>query len=128
MDGPLGSKHQTLVIIAWVDNECISCIMNYRSFVFREVFQNLKFIVSELIQLRKLLDSKAVFLLRQIWIFNYSFKSAAKIFSNENINTGVYVVFKTKRELICQNKLFLKYHFFITKIIWRTFDIIIDNP
>ena len=26
-------------------------------------------------------------------------------------NTGVFVVFKTKRELKCQNELFLKYHF-----------------
>ena len=31
--------------------------------------------------------------------------------SNENINTGVSVVFKTKRELKCQDKLFFKYHF-----------------
>ena len=31
--------------------------------------------------------------------------------SNENINTGVSVVFKTKRELKCQDKLFLRYHF-----------------
>ena len=31
--------------------------------------------------------------------------------SNENINTGVSVVFKTKHELKCQNKLFFKYHF-----------------
>ena len=29
----------------------------------------------------------------------------------ENINAGVSVVFKTKRELKCQNDLFLKYHF-----------------
>ena len=47
------------------------------------------------------------------------------ISDNENINTGVSVVFKTKRELKCQNELFLKYHFsgntsvyvFITEII-----------
>jgi hypothetical protein len=31
--------------------------------------------------------------------------------SNEIINTGVSVVFKTKSELKCQNELFLKYHF-----------------
>ena len=31
-----------------------------------------------------------------------------KNLSNENINTGVSVVFKTKRELKCQNELFLK--------------------
>ena len=56
--------------------------------------------------------------------------------SNENINTGVSVVFKTEHELKCQNELFLKYHFsghtslyvFLTEIIWRTFDVIFDNP
>ena len=56
--------------------------------------------------------------------------------SNEIINTGVSVVFKTKSELKCQNELFLKYHFsgntsvyvFITEIIWQTFDVIIDDP
>ena len=54
--------------------------------------------------------------------------------SNKKI--GVSVVFNTKHELKCQNELFLKYHFsgntsvsvFITKIIWQTFDIIVDNP
>ena len=53
-----------------------------------------------------------------------------------NENTGVSVAFRTKRELECQNELFLKYHFsgnaslyvFITEIIWRTFDVIIDDP
>ena len=34
-----------------------------------------------------------------------------KNLSNENINTGVPVVFKTKRELKCKNELFLMYHF-----------------
>ena len=41
-----------------------------------------------------------------------------------------------KRELKCQNELFLKYHFsentslyvLITEIIWQTFDLIIDKP
>ena len=44
--------------------------------------------------------------------------------------------FKAKRELKCQNKLFLKCHFsgntsvyvFIPEIIWQTFEGIIDNP
>ena len=55
--------------------------------------------------------------------------------SNENKNTGVSVVFKAKRELKRQKELFLYYHFsgntsasvFITEIIWRTFEVIIDN-
>ena len=34
-----------------------------------------------------------------------------KNLSNENINTGVSVVFKIKQELKCQNELFSKYHF-----------------
>ena len=33
-----------------------------------------------------------------------------KNLSNENINTGVSVVFKKKRELKCQNKLFFWKH------------------
>jgi hypothetical protein len=56
--------------------------------------------------------------------------------SNENINTGVSVVFKTKHELKYQKKLFLIHHssgdtmfyIFITEIIWWTFDVIIDSP
>ena len=44
-----------------------------------------------------------------------------KNLSNENINTGVSVVFKTKCELKCQNELFLKYHFSgNTKEFFRT--------
>jgi hypothetical protein len=39
-----------------------------------------------------------VFLLRQRWIVNYSVKSGSEILSNENINIGVSVVFKTTRE------------------------------
>ena len=54
---------------------------------------------------------RAVFLLSQLWIINYYVKSSSNNLSNENINTGVSVVFKTKRELKCQNELFLKYHF-----------------
>ena len=44
-----------------------------------------------------------VFLLRQLWIVNYYIKSSPNNLSNENINNGVSVVFKTKRELKCQN-------------------------
>ena len=66
-----------------------------------------------------------VFLQHQLWIINYYIKSLSNNLSNENIKTGVSVVFKTKRELKCQNELFLKYHFsgntsvsfFITEII-----------
>ena len=52
-----------------------------------------------------------VFLLCQSWIVNYFVKSQSYNLSNENINTGVSVVFKTKRELKYQNELILKYHF-----------------
>ena len=55
--------------------------------------------------------------------------------SNENMYTGVSVVFKTKHESKCQNELISKYHFsgntslyvFITENIWRTFDVIIED-
>jgi hypothetical protein len=76
---------------------------------------------------------KWVFLLRQLWIINYCVKSSS---NNENINTGVSVVFRTKHELKCHNELgFLKhrlsgntsFHVFIAEIIWPTFDLIIDN-
>ena len=40
-----------------------------------------------------------VFLQYQIWIVNYYVKSLSKNLSNENVNTGVSVVFKTKHEL-----------------------------
>ena len=43
-------------------------------------------------------NNSRVFLQRQIWIVNYYVKSWSKNLSNENINTGVYVVvFKTRR-------------------------------
>ena len=66
---------------------------------------------------------------------NYYVKSLSNNLSNENINTDVSVVFKTKCELKCQNELFLKYHLagntsfyvFITETIWWTFDVIIDD-
>jgi hypothetical protein len=55
-----------------------------------------------------------------------------KKFSSENINTGVSVVFRTKRELICQNKLFFwKHHFFfffLLTIFDGIFDVIIHDP
>ena len=84
----------------------------------------------------KLWYNSRVFLQHQLWIINYCVKSSSNNHSNENINTGVSVVFKTKIELKWQNELFLKYHFsgntslyvFITDIIWRTFDVIIDDP
>ena len=77
-----------------------------------------------------------VFLLRQLWIVNYYVKSSSNNLRNENINSGVSVVFKTKHELRCQNELFLKYHFsgntslyvFITENILKTFDVITDDP
>ena len=66
-----------------------------------------------------------VYLLRQLWIINYYVKSLSNNLSNENIKTGLSVVFKTKSELKCQNELFVKYHIsghtslyvFITEII-----------
>ena len=57
------------------------------------------------------LHNSRVFLLRQLWIVNYSVKSSLNNLSNENINIDVSVVFKTKGEWKCQNELFLKYHF-----------------
>ena len=59
----------------------------------------------------RIFETLAVFLLRQLWIVNYYIKSSSNNLSNENINTVVSVVFKTKHELKCQNELFLKYHF-----------------
>ena len=55
--------------------------------------------------------------------------------SNENINTGVSVVFKTKSELKFQNELILQYHFpgssslnvFNTEIIWCNNWLLIHN-
>ena len=75
----------------------------------------------------------AVFLLRQLRIVNYYIKKLLYNLSDENRNTGVSVVSKTKCELHCQNELFLKYHFsgksvFSTEIVWRTIDVIIDGP
>ena len=43
-------------------------------------------------------NNRKVFLLRQLWIVNYSVKSLSNDLSND-INTGVSVVFNTKREL-----------------------------
>ena len=48
-----------------------------------------------------------VFLLRQLRTINDFVKSLSNNLSNENTNTGVSVVFKTK----CQNEIFLKYNF-----------------
>ena len=48
-----------------------------------------------------------------------------KKLSNENVNTGVSVVLKTKCELKCQNELFLKYHFSVNTSMFsllRLFD------
>ena len=41
----------------------------------------------------------------QLWIGNYYIKCKSNHFSDEDINTGVSTVFKTKRELKCQNEL-----------------------
>ena len=42
----------------------------------------------------------------QLWIVNYYIISQSNNLSNENINTDVSVVFKTKYESKCQNELF----------------------
>ena len=81
-------------------------------------------------------DIRQVFLLPQVWIVNHYVKSYSNNISYENINTGISVIFKTKRELKCQNELFLKYHlsgntsFYvsITENMWRTFGVINDDP
>ena len=55
-----------------------------------------------------------------------------KHLGNENINTGVSVVFKTKRELKCQKKtIFLEapgFMFSLLRIFDGTLDVIIDDP
>ena len=53
----------------------------------------------------KIIYISRVFLLRLLWIINYDVKSSSNNLSNENINTSVSVVFKTKHELKCQNEL-----------------------
>ena len=69
-----------------------------------------------------------VFLLRQLWFVNYYVKSSSNDLSNENIKTGV------SREIIFQKTFCLEDnrntsgYVFITEIIWRTFDGIIDDP
>ena len=55
---------------------------------------------------RQEVKNRRVFLLHQLWIVNYSVKSSSNNLSNENINTGVSVVFKTKHELKRHNELF----------------------
>ena len=45
-----------------------------------------------------------VFLLRQLWIVNY--QKVPQIISVTKTNTTVFVVFKTKRELKCQNEVY----------------------
>ena len=84
----------------------------------------------------KMNTPKADFLQCQIWIVNYNVKNQSKKnLSNENMNTGDYVVFKTKCEWKCQNKLFCwKHHFLFSLLIIfdgifdRILYIIIDNP
>ena len=58
-------------------------------------------------------------------------QKVCQIISVIKINTCSFVVFKSKYELKCQNELFsgnTECFLFITEIIWRTFDVIIDNP
>ena len=58
-------------------------------------------------------------------------KVSQKISVIKNMNTGISVVFKTKRELKCQNKQFFwKHQFFFSllRIFDGIFEIIIDNP
>ena len=47
-------------------------------------------------------------------------KIPSKILSNKNIKTGVSVVFKTKRELKCPNKLFFWNHQFFFFFVFIT--------
>ena len=74
---------------------------------------------------------KCIFLLRQLWIVNYSVKSSSNNLSNENINTGVSVVYKTRCELKCWKNYFsgnTSFHVFITERIFDgTFGKIIDQ-
>ena len=43
-------------------------------------------------------DNSRVVLLRQLWIVNYSIKILSNNLSNENINIGVFLVFKAKHD------------------------------
>ena len=64
-----------------------------------------------------------------------SWRQKSNNLSNENINTGISVVFKTKSELKFQNELILQYHFpgssslnvFNTEIIWCNNWLLIHN-
>ena len=76
-------------------------------------------------------QTSRVFLLRQIWLVNYYVKIPSKILTNENINIGVSVDFKTKRKSKCQNKLFFWKHPFFFSLLSSfdgIFDVIIDDP
>ena len=55
-----------------------------------------------------------VFLLRQLRTINDFVKSLSNNLSNENTNTGVSVVFKTK----CQNEIFLETPVFMSYDLW----------
>ena len=75
-----------------------------------------------------------MFLPRQLWKVNYYIKKFHQIISVVKANASIFVVFKTKRELKCQNELFLSYHFsentecLCFHYVLRFFDIINDDP
>ena len=54
-------------------------------------------------------------------------KKVCQIISVRKTNSGVFVLFKTKSELKCQNELFLYHHFLETQSV-ITFDVIMDSP
>ena len=51
-------------------------------------------------------------LAESFYYVNYRSSNSSNYLSNENINTCVSVVFKTKCELKCQNELFLNYNLY----------------
>ena len=76
-----------------------------------------------------MIDMSRVFLQCQIWTFNYYAKSQSKNLSYEKIKAVVSVVFKTKRELKCQNQLEnTSFLFILQRIFDGIFDVIIYNP
>ena len=77
-----------------------------------------------------LVEGKKAFQVESFYYVNYgpsiimNIESWSNNFSNENISTGVSVVFKTKHEWKYQNELFLKHHFSGNNV----FNAIIDYP
>ena len=84
-------------------------------------------------------NSSQGFLLQQLWIVNYYIKCLSNncwFFVRCFFSVIYNECFMIKRELKCQNELFLKCHLsgntsnyvFIPELIWQTFGVIFDDP